>query len=112
MNYPFKDKFVSNPEQDAEGFTVLDAKCRGCTPDEMCPRSGHCDRYMSPLRETHGIAAWMIHDIDVAPVPIEVQRIAYAQTQEGRNMANEANPVGWREVDGVVLPPITWGRAS
>jgi hypothetical protein len=69
MNYPFKDRYTRDPQHDSEGFTLygqadactgMDAKCRGCRPDEMCPRSGHCERYMSPLRKTHGIAAGMV----------------------------------------------------
>lgn len=58
---PFKFKFTAHPQHDAEGFTVMDAKCRGCTPDEMCPRSGHCERYESPLRDIYGIAAEYIN---------------------------------------------------
>jgi len=88
MNYPFKDKFTVNPQQDAEGFTMPDARCHGCAPADMCPRSGHCDRYMSPLRETNGIPAWMVNDIGqkgdalraaMQPVPVDVQRAAYRQ---------------------------------
>jgi len=45
-----KTKFVVNPHLDSEGYVILDAPCRGCGPDEMCPRSGHCERYDSPLR--------------------------------------------------------------
>lgn len=47
----FKDKFVTVPELDSEGFTDHAAKCRGCSPTDMCPRSGHCERYDSPLRD-------------------------------------------------------------
>lgn len=46
-----KTKFTRDPQLDSEGFTMNDARtCYGCTPSEMCPRSGHCERYDSPLR--------------------------------------------------------------
>lgn len=100
MNYPFKDKFTANPQQDAEGFTVQDAKCVGCAPADMCPRSGHCERYMSPLRETHGVPAWMVNSV------------AGHEAALREHGAARLNPEGWREVDGVLLPHIAWGRAS
>jgi len=93
MNYPFKAKFTATPQHDAEGFTVQDAKCVGCAPADMCPRSGHCERYMSPIRETHGIPAYMVT----------------AMREHG---AAKLNPEGWREVDGVKLPDIAWGEPS
>ena len=46
-----KDKFTVNPQLDSEGFIELFAPCRGCRLGEPCPRSGHCERYNSPLRE-------------------------------------------------------------
>jgi hypothetical protein len=46
-----KSKFTRDPQLDSEGFTLPDARCHGCAPTEPCPRSGHCERYESPLRE-------------------------------------------------------------
>lgn len=45
-----KTKFTRDPQLDSEGFVDPAAACRGCEPDEPCPRSGHCERYNSPLR--------------------------------------------------------------
>lgn len=45
-----KHKFTANPQQDSEGFTDYQAVCVGCGPNEPCWRSGHCERYDSPLR--------------------------------------------------------------
>jgi hypothetical protein len=53
-----KTKFTVNPHLDSEGFVMEDARCRGCGPDEPCPRSGHCERYSSPLR--WGYAPWAV----------------------------------------------------
>lgn len=108
MNYPFKDKFTATPQQDAEGFTVMDARCVGCAPTDMCPRSGHCERYMSPIRETHGIAAHMVKPIRYDKAGF-INSTVDAMMQQVRSYKN---PEGWREVDGVELPHITWGRAS
>lgn len=46
-----KSKFTTNPHLDSEGFTMADARCHGCAPNEPCSRSGHCERYDSPLRQ-------------------------------------------------------------
>jgi hypothetical protein len=86
----FKAKFTVGPQHDSEGFTMSDAKCRGCAPDEMCPRSGHCERYDSPLRYHESIAAQMGIELPLS----------------------HSNPHGWQEVDGVQLPPITWADYS
>lgn len=45
-----KSKFTRDPQLDSEGFVDHSASCRGCGPAEPCPRSGHCERYNSPLR--------------------------------------------------------------
>ena len=45
-----KTRFTAGPNLDSEGFVMADARCHGCSPNEMCPRSGHCERYSSPLR--------------------------------------------------------------
>lgn len=45
-----KHRFVVNPQHDSEGFTNYQAPCVGCGPTEPCWRSGHCERYNSPLR--------------------------------------------------------------
>lgn len=49
-----KTKFTVNPQHDSEGFTDYTAPCCGCSTEDMCPRSGHCLRYDSPLRIPHG----------------------------------------------------------
>jgi len=109
-----RTKFFVNPQHDSEGFTMSDAKCVGCAPDEMCPRSGHCERYNSPLR----LAA------DYGP--LEVRTMAWLmQGQQDKGDALRAcyggfehptgrspNPPGWQELDGVKLPPITWAEVS
>ena len=88
-----KTKFTRDPQLDSEGFLDTAARCRGCAPGESCPRSGHCERYDSPLRFI---------------------------TQDGTTIISETpqeividNPEGWQEVgEGaslVKLPPITWG---
>lgn len=139
MNYPFKDKFSATPQHDSEGFTMMDARCVGCGPEDMCPRSGHCERYESPIRETHGIPAWMISSLEErSDVPAEVKKVVgqyffggdyAADLAERRQMVQDAdynlrqdaevetamrvagvNPEGWQEVDGVLLPHIAWGE--
>lgn len=45
-----KTKFTAQPQLDSEGFLDTTARCRGCAPEDQCPRSGHCERYDSPLR--------------------------------------------------------------
>lgn len=45
-----KHRFTATPQQDSEGFTDYQAVCVGCGPTEPCWRSGHCERYDSPLR--------------------------------------------------------------
>jgi hypothetical protein len=45
-----KTRFTDHPQLDSEGFTMADARCHGCAPSEMCPRSGYCERTYSPLR--------------------------------------------------------------
>lgn len=126
----FKNKFVHAPQHDSEGFTVMDAKCRGCEPADMCPRSGHCDRYMSPLREAHGIPAWMVSDLNDR---LAVAKSAFAEhtaeMADAKRLVDEAdarqpsetdvlyreltgrNTKGWDEVDGVNLPPVSvWAQ--
>lgn len=119
---PFKFKFTAHPQHDAEGFTVMDAQCRGCTPDEMCPRSGHCERYMSPLRDVYSIAAHMIHSLpwcdacqsyhSAAAPGCFITRHEELHRVFGKSpvlAAPYGNPKGWQEVDGVKLPPVdTW----
>lgn len=58
-----KTKFTANPQLDSEGFTMADARCRGCEPHEMCPRSGHCERYDSPQRVTLGADHGIYHGL-------------------------------------------------
>ena len=40
-----KTKFLRDPQLDSEGFLDTAAPCRGCRPEDMCPRSGHCANY-------------------------------------------------------------------
>jgi hypothetical protein len=91
-----KTKFVVNPHLDSEGFLMADAHCRGCSPDEMCPRSGHCERYDSPLRFT-----------------VSEMYDRMVNTEIGKEvLARMSNPKGWQEVDGVKLPTITWAERT
>ena len=53
MNFD-KTRFTRDPQKDSEGFTDHAAKCVGCRPEDMCPRSGYCERYDSPLRNPPG----------------------------------------------------------
>lgn len=121
----FKTKFVAEPQLDAEGFVMLDAPCLGCGPADMCPRSGHCQRYQSPLRDVFGIAAWMAGMQDKPEEAVMILadvkcmqceppcRLGCLPGQPKRHSGvcePEQNPPGWQEVGGVQLPPITWAE--
>lgn len=114
----FKDKFTQDPQLDGEGFVVLDAPCRGCRPDESCPRSGHCERYDSPLREATrslGVSAWLA---ERAKVPSQVAEGLLMDTRclgcmvTRPALLDYPNPKGWDEVDGVKLPAVTWADVA
>lgn len=113
-----RTRFFVNPQHDSEGFTMPEAKCVGCAPEDMCPRSGHCERYDSPLR-------YMDYDGNV--VPIEQGRVLlnkpdsefedlhalFLGQREKGDALRAANPEGWQEVDGVKLPSVhTWADYS
>lgn len=127
-----KTKFVVNPHLDSEGFLMADARCRGCGPDEMCPRSGHCERYDSPLRDpgfqyrdsgpVEQKFVWLVDTSNViSDTQLQAYRAEVAEINEQRYTAfslaaemgvdlplSHSNPKGWDEVDGVQLPPINW----
>ena len=53
-----KTKFTAQPQKDSEGFTDYEARCLGCPNSAPCPRSGHCLRYNSPLRDQEVPTPW------------------------------------------------------
>lgn len=129
----FKDKFLRDPQLDAEGFTMMDAKCCGCAPTDMCPRSGHCERYMSPLRATHGIPAWMVDHVTSQQAAYGRAAAAFAEhtaeMAEAKALVEQADramsetdvlyheltgrlPKRQQGAGGAELPHVTLGRAE
>lgn len=95
-----KNKFTRDPHLDAEGFTVSDARCVGCGPHEMCPRSGHCERYDSPLRY---MSEW--HDRGKVLMSIEQVREWNAHSDTLMTLANA-------HLDGINLSNPPWSYSD
>lgn len=100
-----KTKFTINPQLDAEGFT-LPAGCHAdCTNDDLihvCQLSGGTLTCQSAHRVLQtGTAMWTDSDGHHRVAP----------TCGGGELM--ANPKGWQEVDGVVLPSVSpWAKVS
>ena len=131
-----RTRFTISPQLDSEGFAASydagnNSRCYGCTPDEMCPRSGSCEFYASPLRVDHSVV-YVDHTmmelanahndglvlrrcpsvdellsdhnkLDLHPYPADLRD--YMQR-------HPENPEGWQEAEGVKLPPINWGTVA